>query len=145
MLKKALDDNPIGITIYPSQRSITDLTFADYIAVLAESMDSTQIMIDHIIRMAASVDLKLNCQKSKYMTANIDPINPNSSLTIENEPMEQVTSFTYLGSKIALLVVVTLYCHLVTSTSEISHQPAHTYMTRGWTGQEDRELKKITA
>ncbi len=34
VLKKALD-NPIGITIYPSQRSITDLTFADDIAVLA--------------------------------------------------------------------------------------------------------------
>ncbi len=91
VLKKALDDNPLGITIYPSQRSITDLTFADDIAVLAESMDSTQIMVDHIIHMAASVGLKLNCQKSKYMTANIDPINPNSSLTIENEPMEQVT------------------------------------------------------
>ncbi len=26
----------------------------------------------------------------------------------------------------SLLVVVALYCHLVTSTSEISHQPAHT-------------------
>ncbi len=25
-----------------------------------------------------------------------------------------------------VVVVVTLYCHLVTSTSEISHQPAHT-------------------
>ncbi len=103
VLKKVLDDNPIGITIYPSERPITDLTFADDIAVLAESMDSMQIMIDHIIRIAASVGLKLNCQKSKYMTANTDPINPNSSLTIENEPMEQVTSFTYLGSNIALL------------------------------------------
>ncbi len=103
VLKKALDDNPIGITICPSERPITDLTFADDIAVLAESMDSMQIMIDHIILMAASVGLKLNCQKSKYMTANTDPINPNSSLTIENEPMEQVTSFTYLGSNIALL------------------------------------------
>ncbi len=28
-----------------------------------------------------------------------------------------------------LVVVVALYCHLVTSTSEISHQPAHTYTT----------------
>ncbi len=37
------------------------------------------------------------------MTTNTDPINPNSSLTIENEPLEQVTSFTYLGSNIALL------------------------------------------
>ncbi len=29
------------------------------------------------------------------------------------------------GSSV-VVVVVALYCHLVTSTSEISHQPAHT-------------------
>ncbi len=28
--------------------------------------------------------------------------------------------------KVVVVVVVALYCHLVTSTSEISHQPAHT-------------------
>ncbi len=27
---------------------------------------------------------------------------------------------------VVVVVVVALYCHLVTSTSEISHQPAHT-------------------
>ncbi len=38
-------------------------------------------------------------------------------------------------------VVVALYCHLVTSTSEISHQPVHTYTTYIYDKGVDRDRK----
>ncbi len=101
VLKDALDDKPGGVTIYPSGRAITDLTFADDIALLADSPVIMQAMIDRIIASASTVGLKLNCGKSKYFATNLDLAAAAIPLTIDREHMEPVTSFTYLGSHIS--------------------------------------------
>jgi endonuclease/exonuclease/phosphatase family metal-dependent hydrolase len=101
VLKSALDNGPGGIKIYPSEQSVTDLTFADDIAMLADSPEIMQAMIDRITEAASTVGLKLNCAKSKYFATNLDPASLNVDLMIGNDHMELVNSFTYLGSRIS--------------------------------------------
>jgi len=47
-VKTALDSAPQGFIIYPSEQLITDLTFADDVAVLADTRETMQAMIDRI-------------------------------------------------------------------------------------------------
>jgi len=100
-LKTALDSVPQGVTVYPSEQLITDLTFADDVVVLAETPETMQAMIDRITQAASTVGLVLNCSKSKYFVTNLEPASVNVPILIGDQTMEQVDAFTYLGSCIA--------------------------------------------
>jgi len=101
VLKTAIDSFPQGVTIYPSEQLITDLTFADDVAVPADTPETMQAMIDRITQAASTVSLVLNCSKSKYFVTNLEPVSVNVPILIGDQTMEQVDAFTYLGSRIA--------------------------------------------
>jgi len=77
------------------------LTFADDVAVLADTPENMQAMIDRITQAASTVGLVLNCSKSKYFVTSLEPASVNVPILIEDQTMKQVDAFTYLGSHIA--------------------------------------------
>ena len=64
VLDKALE-NQEGITVFPAGRRIHDLAFADDIALLAETEESLQSMVNSVESVAATVGLKINAEKTK--------------------------------------------------------------------------------
>ena len=96
VLGAALDnDQSFGIQMIPRQERITDLTFADDIALLSTSPQTLQAMIENIEMEAKKVGLLLSSLKSKYI-ATEEPIVP-IELKINGSLIEKVDWFTYLG------------------------------------------------
>ncbi len=87
-----------GIQWGPEQR-LTDLDFADDIALLAENDLTLQAMTDNLINCAAPFGLVISGQKSKIMRVgtNTQP----QSIKAQGSTLDEVEQFTYLGSCIA--------------------------------------------
>ena len=79
--------------------SLTDLDFADDIAMLSTSLQHLQEMTTKLQEIAAKIGLRINCPKTKIMHSLQST---NQTITIENEPLEQVQHFQYLGSYISI-------------------------------------------
>ena len=77
---------------------LSNLGYADDIAVLNNSSVNIQQYIDTLTQNAKEVGLFINVKKTKCMSTNKNkqPIN----LTIYGKPIEQVTDFIYLGHKL---------------------------------------------
>ncbi|MGA9038985.1 MAG: reverse transcriptase domain-containing protein, partial [Terriglobales bacterium] len=103
--------NLFGIVTHEQQnKSISDLEFADDVVLFDESPESARIHLTALINSADKVGLKVNIEKSKYMTnikqndplivpiiANIKTNNKSNPKTI-NDMIEKVSEFRYLGS-----------------------------------------------
>lgn len=74
---------------------ITDLDYADDVALLAESERDLQAALDRIHMVAEGVGLKINPKKTKCLVA---PAGTPCSLSLNGEQIEQVDRFVYLGS-----------------------------------------------
>ncbi len=74
-----------------------DLDFADDLALLAEILEQLQIKTDNLAYYAEQTGLQINVNKTKTMYIAADN---DDHITIENEPVENVNKFTYLGSLI---------------------------------------------
>ena len=101
-LRISLDKlNSNGITIQPRTSSrhpskhITDLDFADDIALLADSLDNAQHLLSSLQQAAALVGLHLNEDKTEYISNSSDdtPIS-----TLDGKNIKKVDDFKYLGS-----------------------------------------------
>ena len=79
--------------------TLSNLSYADDIAVISNSRCELQIYLHPLAKYAAEVGLKINVSKTKCMTT--DKINTNLHLTIDNNKMSQVTEFIYLGHKLS--------------------------------------------
>jgi len=66
VLKRALDDNKGGIQ-WVNDRFITDLDFADDIALLEDSWQGMAEITTRVEREAAAVGLRINAGKTKLM------------------------------------------------------------------------------
>ena len=76
---------------------LADIEFADDIALLANSAIDAQTLQQTVKLIAASVGLKMNESKTKYMTeGNIE----DNITSLNGENIEKVDNFFYLGSKI---------------------------------------------
>lgn len=75
---------------------LSHLRFADDIVVLSENPIKLNTMINELQGASARVGLEMNLEKTKVMTnSNITPV------LINDEPLEYVESYTYLGKQIS--------------------------------------------
>ncbi len=75
---------------------ITDLDFADDIALLSEKIRQAQSLLTGVEVECGKIGLKINAKKTKSMIYNIDE--PGHIYTQDGSKLEIVTDFKYLGS-----------------------------------------------
>ena len=88
-----LDEAQAGIKI--AGRNIKNLRYADDTTLVAESEDELKSLLMKVKEESKEVSLQLNIQKSQVMASG-----PMTSWQIDEETMETVTDFIFLGSKI---------------------------------------------
>ena len=81
---------------YPA-KTITDVDYADEIAILAKAPAQAETLLHSMERAAAGINLHVNAHKTEYMcfnqTGNISTLNGSS--------LKLVDKFTYLGSSVS--------------------------------------------
>ena len=87
-----LDEAPAGIKI--DGRNINNLRYADDTTLMAES-EELQSLLMQVKEESEKVGLKLNIQKMKIMASG-----PTTLWEIDEETVETVSDFIFLGSKI---------------------------------------------
>ena len=93
MQNARLDEAQAGIKI--AGRNINNLKYADDTILMAESKEELKSLLMKVKEESEKVGLKLNIQKTKIMASG-----PTTSWQIDEETMETVTDFIFLGSKI---------------------------------------------
>ena len=94
MQNVVLDEVQAGIKI--AGRNINNLRYADDTTLMTESKEELKSLLMKLKEESEKVGLKLNIQKTKIMASMI----PITSWQIDEETMEIVTDFIFLGSKI---------------------------------------------
>ncbi|VDP27625.1 unnamed protein product, partial [Schistosoma mattheei] len=74
---------------------LDDLDFADDLALLSQSQQQMQDKTTSVAAASAAVGLNIHKGKSKILRCNTKLTNP---ITIDGEDLEDVKTFTYLGS-----------------------------------------------
>ena len=95
MWNAGLDESQAEIKI--SGRSINNLSYADDSSLMAESEEELKSILMKMKEESEKAGLKLNIQKTKIMAPS-----PISSCQINEQRMETVTDFIFLGSKITV-------------------------------------------
>ena len=93
MRNAGLDEAQARIKI--AGRNINNLRYADDTTLMAERKEELKSLLIKVKEQSEKVRLKLNTQKTKIMTSS-----PITSWKIDEETMEIVTNFIFLGSKI---------------------------------------------
>ena len=93
MRNAGLDEAQIGIKI--TGRNISNLRYAYDTTLIAESKEELKNLLMKVKEESEKVGLKLNIQKTKIMASS-----PITSWQIDEETMETVRDFIFLGSKI---------------------------------------------
>ena len=93
MQNAGLDEAQAGIKI--ARRNINNLRYADDTTLMAESKKELKSLLMNVKEKSEKAGLKLNIQKMKIMAPG-----PITSWQIDEETMETVTDFIFLGSKI---------------------------------------------
>ena len=94
MWNAGLDEAQAGIKA--AGRNINNLRYADDTVLMAESEEKLNSLLMKVKEESEKADLKLNIQKTKIMTSR-----PITSWQIDEEKLETMTYFIFLGSKIA--------------------------------------------
>ena len=90
MRNARLDEAQAGIRI--AGRNISNLTYADDTTLMAESEEELESLLMKVKEESEKAGLKLNIQKTK-----ITEFSPITSRQIDEETMETVTDFIFLG------------------------------------------------
>ena len=93
MWNAGLDEAQAGIKI--AVRSINNLSYADDATLMAESEEELKRLLVKVKEESEIIGLKLNIQKMKIMASR-----PITSWQTEEEKVEGVTEYIFLGSKI---------------------------------------------
>ena len=93
MQNTGLDEAQAGIKI--AGRNINNLRYADDTTLVAESEEELNSLLMKVKDESEKAGLKLNFQKTKIMASG-----PITSWQKDEETMETVTDFIFLGSKI---------------------------------------------
>ena len=95
MQNAGLDESQAGIKI--AGRNINNLRYADDSTLMAESEEELKSLLMKVKEESEKVGLKLNIQKTKIMA-----FGPTTPWQIEEEKVEAVTDFIFLGSTITV-------------------------------------------
>ena len=101
MQNAGLDEAQAGIKI--ARRNISNLRYADDTTLMAESKEELKSLLMKVKEESENVGLKLNIQKTKIMASG-----PITSWQIDEETMETVRDFIFLGSKITAEVTAAM-------------------------------------
>ncbi|VDO52808.1 unnamed protein product [Schistosoma margrebowiei] len=82
-------------TQWTAQNQLDDLDFADDLALLSHTHRQIQIKTASVAAVSASLGLNIHKRKTKVLKYNTENSNP---VTVDGETLEDVESFTYLGS-----------------------------------------------
>ena len=93
MRNARLEEAQAGIKI--AGRNINNLTYADDTTLMAEGEKELKSLLMKVKEESEKVGLKLNIQKTKSMVSG-----PITSWEIDEETVETVADFIFLGSKI---------------------------------------------
>ena len=93
MQKARLDESQAGIKIV--RRHTNNLRCADETTLMAESEEELKSLMMKVKGQSEKAGLKLNIQKTKIMASG-----PITSWQIEEERVERMTDFSFLGSNI---------------------------------------------
>ena len=93
MRNTGLEEAQAGIKI--ARKNINNLRYADDITLMAESEEELKSLLMKVKEESENVGLKLNIQKTKIMAPS-----PITSWQIDEETVETVADFIFLGSKI---------------------------------------------
>ena len=93
MRNAGLEEAQAGIKI--ARRNINNLRYADDTTLMAESEEELKSVLMRVKEESEKVGLKLNIQKTKIMASS-----PITSWEIDEETVETVSDFIFLGSKI---------------------------------------------
>ncbi|VDP21463.1 unnamed protein product [Schistosoma margrebowiei] len=80
---------------WTSRMQLDDLDFADDLALLSQTQQQMQEKTTSVAAASATIGLNIHKAKSKILRYNTACINP---ITIDGEDLEDVKTFTYLGS-----------------------------------------------
>ena len=105
MRNAGLEEAQVGIKI--ARRNINNLRYADDTTLMAESEEELKSLLMKVKEESEKAGLKLNIQKTKIMASS-----PITSWQIDGEPMETVTGFLFLGSKITAAMKLKDACSL---------------------------------
>ena len=93
MRNAGLDETQAGIKI--AGRNINNLRYVDDTTLMAESDEELKSLLIKVKEESEKVGLKLNIQKTRIMASR-----PITSWEIDEETVETVSDFIFLGSKI---------------------------------------------
>ena len=93
-MKRALGNDNFGIR-WKEKKRLTDLDFADDVALLAENCQQLQDMTESITVCASQVGLRISQTKSKIQKVGACE---DFTITVEGTPLDEVVHFPYLGS-----------------------------------------------
>ena len=96
MMRKATKDDTHGIK-WSTHSKLSDLDFADDIALIDTSIPSMQELTNNVISVGNQIGLRINVDKTEYMLVNIDNVQP---ILIDAKPLKLTEKFNYLGSVI---------------------------------------------
>ncbi|VDO68387.1 unnamed protein product [Schistosoma mattheei] len=82
-------------TQWTAQNQLDDLDFADHLALLSRTHELMQIKTASVAAVSASVDISIHRGKTEVLKFKAEDSNP---ITLDGETLEDVESFTYLGS-----------------------------------------------
>ena len=77
------------------QHYVTDIDYADNIALLSDSIDKAEKLLHNVEMAAKLIGLHINEKKTQYMTFNQ---NPSKLTTINKKCIKLTNDFPYLGS-----------------------------------------------
>ncbi|VDO59837.1 unnamed protein product [Schistosoma margrebowiei] len=80
---------------WTSRMQLDDLDFADDLALLSQTQQQMQEKTNSVAAASAVIGLNIHKEKSKVLRYNTACTNP---ITIDGEDLEDVKTFTYLGS-----------------------------------------------
>lgn len=101
-LRIAFHNPKLGFEVQPRKSSrepaihVTDLDFADDLAIVTEDVQHAQELLRALEDAAAEVGLTINCKKMKVLACGKTP--PFSITLRDDSPIEHVSDFKYLGS-----------------------------------------------
>ena len=95
MQNTRLDESQAGIKI--ARRNIDNFRCADGTTVMADGKRKLKSLLMRVKEKSEKAGLKLDIQKTKIMASG-----PITSCQIDEEMMETVTDFIFLGSKITV-------------------------------------------
>ena len=81
-------------------QNITSIRYADDTALIADSEDKLQLLIERLVGASEQKGLKLNASKTKVMVISKRNEIARVNIRINGERLEQVERFKYLGSSI---------------------------------------------